>query len=154
MEQVTDSRKKIMNEYNQALKPLLAYLPWLEKNSGQSTFTVYGGEGIGDNSLKFPVYDGNLLRFVKEAEKTPLMERNYRYVYSRNHLESHEAERNMIQRATWRDWDSLKGILSRYVLGGRTKASLWNEAVEEEIFCLVLKKMKEIGEFWERQVDL
>lgn len=149
MEQGADFRKTVMEEYRQSVMPLLAFLPWLEQHSGRMTFTVYGDGGIKENSLSFPVYDSNLIRLVKAAEKTSLMDRNYRYVYSRNRIDSHEAERLMIQKATWRDWNNLKGILSRYVLGGRTKAALWSEAVKEDIFFLVLTQMKEIAAYLE-----
>ncbi len=130
--------------------PLLRYLPWLEQNERRSVSSNYGGQGIEGHSVPFPVYDGTLMQFVKEAAKSPLMERNYQYVYSRNHLRTHGDERKLIARATWRDWDILRGILSKYVLGGRVKAVLWNEAVTEGIFCLVLERMKEIIEYWDK----
>lgn len=150
MEQFEEFQKRILEEYKQSVKPLLVYLPWLEQHSGRSAVSIYGSDGIKENSLSFPVYDSNLIRFVKEAEKTTLMDRNYRYVYSRNRLESHEDERLLIHKATWRDWDKLRGILSRYVLGGRTKAVLWSQAVKEDIFYLVLLQMKEIAELWDK----
>lgn len=48
----------------------------------------------------------------------------------------------------------LRGILSRYVLEGRIKGKVWNEAVQEQIFYLVLEKMKEIIEFWDKPMDI
>ena len=103
--------------------------------------------------MSFPVYDGTLLRFVKEASRTKLMDKNYRYVYTRNHIRTPEDERRVIRAAELKDWDILRGILSRYVLGGMTKASLWSQAVQEDIFYLVLSKMKEIIEYWDKTQD-
>ena len=112
------------------------------------------------NSLSFPVFDGTLMRFVKEVGKSSLMDRNYRYVYSRNHLKSHEDERRLIRMTSWRSWDQLKGILSWYVLGGRVKAVLWGEGVKSGIYLEVLRRMKEVAEGleaaqedWVRQVN-
>ena len=45
----------------------------------------------------------------------------------------------------------LCGILSKYVLEGRTKATLWGEAVQEDIFLLVLRKMQEIIRYWDKK---
>ena len=56
----------------------------------------------------------------------------------------------MIAAAELRDWDILRGILSRYVLEGRTKAVLWGEAVQEGIFLLVLRQMRKVVEYWDR----
>ena len=55
----------------------------------------------------------------------------------------------LIQRATIRDMDKLAGILSRYVLGGRTKGKLWSEGVQNGVYVAVLKKMQGLIEFWE-----
>lgn len=149
MEQEPAYQAKIMVEYQQAVKPLLVYLPWLEEHVGDTGYVTYDQQGIAERSLSFPVYDASLMHFVREAEKSSLMDRNYRYVYTRNHIGSHEEERALIQQATWRNWDLLKGILSRYVMGGRVKASLWSEAVKEDVFHQILLKMKEIVEGWE-----
>lgn len=146
MEQDIDFRKRICDEYSSCVWPLMTYLPWFESHSGRETSTLFGSEGIKENSVSFPVYDATLMHFVRTVEKTTLMDRNYRYVYSRNHLDSHEAERIAIHKATWKEWGMLKGILSRYVMGGRTKGRLWSEAVREDIFLLVLLQMKEIAE--------
>ena len=100
--------------------------------------------------MKFPVYDGTLMNFVREASKSTLMEKNYQYVFTRNHLKTHEDERKAIQKADLKDWDLLRGILSKYVLGGRVKGTLWNEAMQEKLFYLILKRMKEIIEFWDQ----
>ena len=96
------------------------------------------------------MYDGTLLNFVKEAEATPLMNRNYAYVYTRNRIRNHEDERRLIAAAQLTEWDILEGILSKYVLEGRTKATLWGDAMQEDIFLLVLRKMREIIGYWDR----
>ena len=143
-------RQQIVQEYRQMLEPLLKYLPWMERNAGKAASRNYRGQGIDRNSITFPVYDATLLEFVKEASDSALMDRNYDYVYSRNRIKTHEDERRVIASAQLKEWDILRGILSRYVLGGRTKATLWGEAVEENIFMLVLKQMRRIVEYWDK----
>lgn len=144
---------RIMMENKEMIMPLLRYLPWLMQHAGQSVSSNYTGDGLEEHSVSFPVYDSTLLSFVKEAAKSPLMDKNYRYVYTRNRLKTHDDERRIISAATWKEWDILKGILSKYVLGGRVKASLWSEAVKEQIFYLVLNRMKEIVEFWDKPIE-
>ena len=153
MGQEPTQREKIIKEYHDSVEPLLAYLPWLEQHSGETMRALYGEQGISEHSLSFPVYDATLLRFVKEVGKGSLMDRNYRYVYSRNHLTSHEDEMALIEKTSWRSWDQLKGILSWYVLGGRVKASLWSEGVKANIYLCVLRKMKAIAQGMEALRD-
>ena len=103
MEESLEYRQQLLQEYKQAALPLLRYLPWLEKAVGTKASSVYDGQDIGAHSMTFPVYDSTLLNFVKEAAKSPLMDRNYRYVYTRNHINSHEDEKRIIQKAGWKD---------------------------------------------------
>ena len=55
----------------------------------------------------------------------------------------------LIQNATIRDMDNLAGILSHYIMGGRTKARLWSEGVTSGIYYALLTKMKALIEFWD-----
>lgn len=155
MERNKEYRQQLVQEYKQVVSPLLRYLPWLIKNAGQSGSTNYQGDGYSDRSVQFsfPVYDSTLLSFIKEASRSPLMEKNYSYTYTRNRIRTHDDERRLIQAAELKDWDLLRGILSKYVLGGRTKAVLWSEAVRENIFVMVLEKMQKIIEFWDKPLD-
>ena len=153
-EQSMEYRQQLLREYKQATVPLLKYLPWFEKNAGQTCSGFYRGEGSGEHALPIPVYDATLMSFVKEAAKSPLMDRNYSYTYTRNRIKTHDDERKLISSAELKDWDILRGILSRYVLGGRTKGILWSEAAEQSIFYLVLRKMQEIIEYWDRPMNL
>ncbi len=152
MEQELEYRKQQLQEYKQTLAPLLRYLPWLEKSAGTSASRYYDGTDVGEKLMSFPVYDGTLLGFVREAAKSSFMDRNYRYIYTRNHIVSHDDERRMIESAGLKEWGILCGILSRYVLGGQTKGVLWSEAVQEKIFYLVIHKMCDIIEFWDKPV--
>lgn len=150
MEQNGESRQQIIQEYKKTVEPLMRYLPWLEKNTGRAVSRNYQGQGLSKSSMSFPVYDGTLINFVKEAAASSLMNRNYAYVYTRNRIRSHEDERRLIAAAEWKDWDILAGILSKYVLEGQRKANLWGEAVREDIFVLVMKKMRQIIEYWDK----
>lgn len=154
MEQNSEYMQKLIQEYEKALKPLLRYLPWLEKSAGMTASTSYSGQDIGENSLPFPVYDGTLMSFVREASSSSLMDRNYPYIYTRNHIKTPLEERKAIERATLKEWDILKGILSRYVLEGRTKGVVWSQGVKERIFLMTLTKMKQILEFWDKPFDI
>lgn len=153
MEQDLEYRQKLLRDYRQAVTPLLRYLPWLENNAGQPGSTSYRGEGFTEHSMSFPVYDSTLMGFVREAAKSSLMEKNYSYVYTRNHIRSHDDERRIIAAADLRDWDILRGILSKYVLGGRTKAALWSQGVQENIFAMVLEQMRKIIEYWDKPME-
>ena len=143
------SNEEIVEYYRADARKLFPYLSWLETKMGQATSTYYGADGIAQNSIAFPVYDSTLLSFVKAAEQTCFMDRNYVYVYSRNRLKTYKDELYLIQKATIRDMDQLAGILSHYILGGRRKASLWSQGVMNGVYVSLLKKMKELIEYWD-----
>ena len=100
MEQSSEYREQLLESYKQAVRPLLPYLPWLEQSAGKKASSLYSGQDIGVNSVSFPVYDGTLLNFVREAGKSPLMDRNYAYIYTRHRIRTHQDERNMILRVS------------------------------------------------------
>lgn len=152
MEKDTESRQRLLKEYERMVMPLLRYMPWLERNRGQNVREYYENPELSDHAMSIPVYDGTLMNFVKEAAASELMDRNYLYTYTRNRIKSHEDERRIIASAELRDWDILRGILSKYVMGGRTKSVLWAQGVQEDIFYLTLKRMQEIITFWDRNL--
>ena len=143
------SNEEIVEYYKQDAIKLFRYLNWLESRSGKSVSSIYGAEGIATNSVPFPVYEGTLLSFVKEASATRFMDKNYVYVYSRKQLKGPKDELRLIQNATIRDMGDLAGIFSHYVLGGQTKTRLWSEGVTYGIYFALLTKVKELIEFWE-----
>ena len=151
MEQNVEYRQQMVEEYRAAAEPLFKYLPWMEKNAGRAVSRNYQGNGLSKNSMSFPVYEATLMNFVREAAASPLMNRNYVYVYTRNRIRNHADEKRLIAGAELKDWEILGGILSKYVLEGRTKATLWGEAVQEDIFLLVLRKMQEIIKYWSKK---
>ena len=134
-------REQVIEEYRDDLTKLLRYLPFLEKKSGKDVQEFY--EGDGENKvIPVPVYDSTLLAFVKEAKTTKFMFRNYPYVYRRWKLPDAAAEREAMESAALRDMDLFRGIISKYVLGGQTKAALWTAAVEERIFVTALSRLQ------------
>jgi len=147
-------RQQLLGEYKQMVIPLLRYLPWFEKNAGRTGSSLYQGPEATSHSMSFPVYDSTLMNFVKEASKSKLMDRNYLYVYTRNRIRTPEDEWRIIANAGLKEWDILRGILSKYVLGGRTKSMLWTLGVQNNIFYLVLKQMQRIIEFWDKPIDV
>jgi hypothetical protein len=147
-------RQQVVAEYKPDVERLIRYLPWLEEKAGQKVSENFGGSGIKEHSIMFPVYDGTLMSFVKEVQRTTLLDRNYVYIYSRNRIRTVEDELRMIDRSGIKDMDILKGILSKYVLGGMTKGNLWTEAVQNRVFLNVIKKMKENIEFWDKPMPV
>lgn len=146
-------RQQVVNEYRADVEKLARYLPWLESKKGTSVQQSYSGSGVEKNSISFPVYDSTLLAFVKEAQRTKLVDRNYRYVYSRCRIRILQDEFFAIKRSTIKEMDVLKAILSRYVMEGMTKGGKWPEAVENGIFLAVITKMKENLDFWDHPVQ-
>lgn len=145
-------RRQVVREYKADVEKLIRYLPWLEEKSGSNVSETYSGSGIGEHSIAFPVYDSTLLGFVKEVQRTDLLDRNYRYIYSRNRIVTQKDELRAISNSDITRMDILKGILSKYVMGGMTKGRMWTEAVQNRIFLNIVKKMKENLEFWDRPI--
>lgn len=141
--QEENTREQIIAEYQSDAAKLLRYLPWLSKKTGPDVSTMYTGEGEMQ-LIPIPVYDSTLLAFVKEAEKTKFVDRYYPYVYSRNHIKTHEDEIRLLHNAKITDMKIIIGIFSKYVLGGRTKASLWTEGVESRVFFEVLDALNRL----------
>ncbi|MCI8773180.1 MAG: hypothetical protein HFI50_04505 [Lachnospiraceae bacterium] len=145
-------RRQVVQEYKADVEKLIRYLPWLEEKSGSNVSETYSGSGIGEHSIAFPVYDSMLLGFVKEVQRTNLLDRNYRYIYSRNRIVTQKDELRAISNSDITRMDILKGILSKYVMGGMTKGRMWTEAVQNRIFLNIVRKMKENLEFWDRPI--
>ncbi|MCQ2493531.1 MAG: hypothetical protein MJ104_02920 [Lachnospiraceae bacterium] len=143
-----------MAQYRADIAPLLKYLPWLREATFASTMTMYKGQDASEGAFSFPVYDATLMSFIKDATASSLMDRNYPYVYTRKHITSAEQERDVIVACDYKSWDTLKGIFSKYVLGGRTKGTLWSQGVSEQIFCLVLEQMNAIVTEWDAERNL
>lgn len=141
--------RQVMHEFRRDIDQLKPYVAYLERLSGKDAAHPYTGDGIGDNSMPVPVFDANLLAFVKKAASCKtLMDRNYPYIYSRYGFKTHEDELNAIEQATYQDVHILKGILSYYVQKGMVKGAYWVEAVEKGIFCKVIKKFDDLMEQW------
>ncbi len=138
---------QILHMYKDDVNKLTAFLPYLEAKHDKVS-GVYADDGLKEHSVVVPVYDGTLMSFVKAADATSFMDRNYRYVYTRNHLKNAQDELAFIDQATIFQMDLLGGILSYYVLGGRTKARLWSEGMNNGVFLKLVSKMKELVEFW------
>ncbi len=147
--------KNKMADYRRGLEPLVKYLPWFEQASEKSASSMYNGNGLDkEGSLSFPVYDATLMSFIKEASYSQFMDRNYQYIYTRKAIRDAQDERDLIAQADYRSWDILCGILSRYVMGGRTKGIIWSQGVSERIFFLCLSKMLEIVTEWNAERNL
>ncbi len=138
-----------LSAFRSDVERLVTYIPWLESKVGTKVSKTYDGKEVASSTFSFPVYETMLLNFVNEAAKTELMDRNYVYAYSSNAIRTVEDEFKAIDEATVQHAEVLVGILSKYVLGGMTKGTLWTEAVQNGVFLKVLKKMKELLEIWD-----
>lgn len=143
-------RRMVVEEYRPDVERLIRYLPWLEEKAGGSVSQTFTDSGIGENSIPFPVYDSTLLSFIKDVQRTTLLDRNYHYIYSKHRIKTLADEQRAISQADITHMDVLKGILSKYVMGGMTKARLWSDAVKDRIFLNCVQKMKENLEFWDK----
>ena len=147
-----NSVEDIVSRYRPQLEKILPYLRWLKDNA--SNVDVSHSYSSNDlKSIPFPVYDANLLAFVKACQTTELLDRNYVYVYSRNHLNSPKDELMFIQDAQITDIDDLAGILSKYILSGMTKGSVWSEGVRNGVLYKVVEKMDYLCRFWGQESD-
>lgn len=142
------SRDEFLEMFKQDVIRLSKYIPWLEDKSGDDVSKNYQDGNKMDHTLSFPVYDSILLAFLNDASTTVFMEKNYQYFYTKNHIYDYQDELAMIERADIMHMDILQCILSRYVFGGMVKAYLWKAGVDHKIFVTVLKKARQIVEFW------
>lgn len=148
MEKEKLSPQDLVLYYKSDVQKLLRYVPYLHGKKADDVSSLYESEG----AMSFPVYDGTLLSFVKEAQQTVFMDRNYRYIYTRQNIKDHQDELKKIEQATILDMEILNGIMSKYVLGGMTKGTLWSEAVEWGIFYHILTKAQELITFWDEPI--
>ncbi len=138
----------MINKYKPDVDALIKYLSWLEQKSGSSLMSNYSPEGGAELTMKVPVYDSTLLSFVKLANKTKFMNKNYMYTYSKYRIKTAADELKLIENVQIMDMQVLGDILSCYVLKGMRKGAVWNDAIKNGIFLCVVKRMKELIEFW------
>ena len=144
------SREEFLMMFREDVARLSRYIPWLEAKGGSDVSKYYQDGDKMQHTLTFPVYDSILLAFLNDASATVFMEQNYHYFYNRNRIKNYEDELLLIEKADIMHMDILQCILSRYVFGGMTKAYLWKDGVEHRIFLNVVKKARQIVEFWDQ----
>lgn len=141
-----NSIEDIVSRYRPEVDKLMPHLHWLKENAKHEVAQSYSNSDL--KSMPFPVYDSNLLAFVKAAQSTSLLDRNYVYVYTRNRLATAKDEILFIQSAEIKDMDDLAGILSKYILSGMTKGTVWAEGVYNGVLYMVVNKMDELLKMW------
>ncbi len=146
-----NSVEDIVTRYRPELDKITPYLRWLSENVQIDVAQKYSNSDL--KSIPFPVYNSNLLAFVKACQTTNLLDRNYVYVYSRNHLNNFKDELLFISDAQIRDMDDLAGILSKYILSGMTKGSVWAEGVYNGVLYQVVRKMDDLVKFWGKELN-
>lgn len=146
-EKLTTSQ--LVREYKEDVMALAKFLPYFEKKSGMSAMSSYVPEHAIETTMRIPTYDGTLLSFIKTAEKTRFIDKNYDYVYRKYAMRTAQDERRMIERATIQDMNVFGAILSKYVIRGRVRGNVWNEGVMNGIYYCLISRMKEQIEFWD-----
>ena len=141
-----NSVEDIVNRFRPEVNKLLPYVRWLKENAKTEVAQSYSNSDL--KSMPFPVYVSNLLAFVKAAQNTNLLDRNYVYVYTRNHLNNAKDELLFIKDAQIMDMDDLAGLLSKYILSGMTKGTVWAEGVYNGVMYNVVAKMDELLNYW------
>lgn len=147
-EELTQAQQYIQ-KYEADILKLMRYVPYFEEKGGKDVAADYDGS-LGKSSLNFPVYDGTLMSFVREAQKTVFMDKNYCYSYTKRHIRTREQEEAAIQKATGRDADYLGGVIAKYVTEGMRKSGVWQDAVERKLFLNCILKLKEILDYYKR----
>ncbi len=142
-----NSVEDILARYTDDVAVLAPYIPWLKEHTKQQVAESYSNSELS-NSMPFPVYDSTLLSFVKQAQQTGMMDRNYHYVYTRNHIRNYQDELKFIENAEITDMDDLAGLLSRYILEGMTKGAVWAEGVYTGVLYALVFKMDDLIHFW------
>ncbi len=143
-----NSVEDIVSRFRPEVDKLLPYVRWLRENTKTEVAQSYSNSDL--KSMPFPVYDSNLLAFVKAAQNTNLLDRNYVYVYTRNHLNNAKDELIFIKNAQIMDMEDLAGILSKYILSGMTKGTVWAEGVYNGVLFQVVNKMDELLNYWSK----
>ena len=142
-----NSVEDLVERYKEPVRQLLPYLGWLEENMDKQVAQNYSSSELS-GTIQFPVYDSTLLSFVKTAQATGMMDRNWPYVYTRNHLHSARDERIFIENAQITDFEDMFGIIAKYVLSGMTRGGAWAEGVRNGSMYFAIKKMREILHYW------
>ena len=142
-----NSVEEIVSRYKDDVATLTPYMNWLKEHTSQQVAESYSNSELS-RSMPFPVYDSNLLSFVKQAQQTNMINRNYTYVYTRNHIVTYKDELLFISDADIMDMDDLAGILSRYILEGQTKGTVWAEGVYTGVLYQLVYKMDDLIHFW------
>lgn len=140
---------QIVSTYKADVMQLAVFLPYFEKKSGTSVMSTYVPEQAIETTMRIPTYDSTLLTFVKTAEKSCFIDRNYDYIYRKFSIRDAKDELRMIERATIHDMQIFGAILSKYIIRGRTKGSVWNEGVKNGVYFSLVTRMKELIEFWD-----
>lgn len=142
----------IIAEYKNDIDRLITYIPWLQTKSGNDVMSTYHGDNNISINFDIPIYDGTLLQFIKAAQSTKFMDKNYPYFYRRNNIKTSTDEINAIKKARLTDIQTFKGILSKYVLKGRSHGSIWQEGVANGVFLALLIRLKEIVDYYDKTI--
>ncbi len=141
--------QQYVKKYDADFKKLEPYIAYFEEKASQAIAHDYDGEQ-GQTTMAFPVYDGTLMSFVRTAQKTVFMDRNYFYAYTKRRIKTSKQEEEALAKATLKDEDFLNAVISKYVSEGMRKTGVWQDAVTRKLFLTALKKHKENLDYCKR----
>ncbi len=150
MDNIITSKEELINIYKEDVEKLYAFVPWLETKKGLDMTNYYEGDPTEKASISIPTYDPTLLRFIKVAKETKLMDKNYAFIYSRYHLQTPKEELQLIEKTRIMELPILFGIFSNYIIRGQIRAELWNDAVYNQIFLKIIVRLRELMETWDK----
>lgn len=136
--------------YQKDVEQLMRYLPWLESKNGQDLSAVHYAEEGNKDSFPVPVYDSTLLGFVKTFQGTKFVDYNYMYPLNKHRVRTAADELKLIEETQIMEIENLGAVLSKYIITGMRKASMWNEGIRNGVYLAAVSKMKELVEFWSK----
>lgn len=143
-----NSIEDLVARYKDDVELLTKYLGYFELHLNKDdTQQKYNSSDLA-HSMSFPVYDSELMNFVRDCESTKMIDRNYVYVYTRVGITNLKDELEFIDSAEIRDIADLAGILSKYIIEGRTKGVVWSEGVKNGVYYKLISKMQELIKKW------
>ena len=140
-------REKV-EKYSKDVKELSRYLDYLNSKKGAMAGSYNDPSEGKKTTIMVPTYDSSLLSFVKCAQNSAFLDRNYLYTYKRLNMRDDQDEIRQIERTQIMEIEVLGAILSKYIIKGQTQARMWTEGVKNGVMYAAVAKMKELIEFW------
>ncbi|MUV37637.1 Thiamine phosphate synthase [Lentibacillus sp. JNUCC-1] len=123
---------------------LTAYIPYFETVDPEKVAHWEGGQQLGEKgfSMPYPTYDPTLKQFINTFSATTLMHPNY------IDITRQLPTQDKVQAIDSADFEQLRAILTGYVRQERFNEGTWAQAVADNVFLKILKRLREIDHEW------